>query len=111
MNFPLGLRLPIFAAPMFLVSGPDLVIAASMAGIVGAFPNNNVRTTDEYADWLGRISDALGSHGQPGARPWAANLITHSTNARLPGDLEQIRRFRPPIVITSLGSPRPVIDI
>jgi len=110
MSFPAGLRLPVFAAPMFLVSGPELVIAASRAGIVGAFPNNNVRTSEEYGDWLRRISDALGSHGQPDARPWAANLITHSTNTRLPGDLEQVRRFRPPIVITALGSPRPVME-
>ncbi|VCU69426.1 Nitronate monooxygenase [Pigmentiphaga humi] len=110
MSFPLGLRLPVFAAPMFLVSGPELVIAASRAGIVGAFPNNNVRTSEEYGEWLGRIAEALGSHGQPGALPWAANLITHSTNTRLPTDLEQIARWRPPIVITSLGSPRPVMQ-
>ncbi|AZG10438.1 nitronate monooxygenase [Pigmentiphaga sp. H8] len=110
MSFLAGLRLPVFAAPMFLVSGPELVIAAARAGIIGAFPNNNVRTSEDYGDWLRRISDALGSHGASGALPWAANLITHSTNTRLAGDLEQVRRFRPPIVITSLGSPRPVME-
>lgn len=110
MSFLAGLRLPVFAAPMFLVSGPELVIAAARAGIIGAFPNNNVRTSQDYGEWLRRISDALGPHGASGALPWAANLITHSTNTRLPGDLEQVRRFRPPIVITSLGSPRPVME-
>jgi nitronate monooxygenase len=108
---PFALRLPIFAAPMFLISGPDLVIEASRAGVIGAFPNLNVRTSDEYDAWMKRISGELAAvEDARGALPWAANLVTHSTNARLPQDLAVIARYRPPIVITSLGSPRPAVE-
>lgn len=112
VRFPFPLRLPAVCAPMFLVSGPQLVIAACRAGILGAFPNNNVRTTEEYGDWLQTISQALWDRGeQRWAHPWAANLITHSTNTRLAGDLEMIARYKPPVVITALGSPRPAIEV
>ncbi len=111
-GLPFRLRLPIFSAPMFLVSGPELVIAASRAGIIGAFPNNNVRTTEEYGAWLEQISTALRRpDGKGYAHAWAANLITHSTNSRLKPDLEHIRKYQPPIVITALGSPKPVVDV
>ena len=103
------LRLPVVAAPMFLVSGPDLVIAASRAGILGSFPTPNCRTLDELDSWLSQITTALGTGA--GAMPWAMNLITHSTNARLGDDLEMVAQYRPPVVITALGSPRPVIEV
>ena len=105
----LRLRLPVVAAPMFLVSGPDLVIAASRAGILGSFPTPNCRTAAELDDWMTRIQDGLGRG--PDAPPWALNLITHSTNTRLPEDLDLVAKHRPPVVITALGSPRPVIDV
>ena len=98
------LRLPVVAAPMFLVTGPDLVIAACTAGILGAFPTTNCRTASELDDWMARITGAIDG------RPWAANLITHSTNARLADDLALVARYRPPVVITALGSPAPVLD-
>lgn len=108
---PFTLRLPIFAAPMFLISGPDLVVEASLAGVIGAFPNLNVRTSDEYDAWLARISTRLAAvEGVRPALPWAANLVTHSTNVRLAQDLVAIAKYQPPIVITSLGSPRPAVD-
>lgn len=100
------MRLPVFCAPMFLVSGPELVIAACKAGIAGAFPTPNTRTTAELDEWMDRITKALG----PNDGPWAANLITHSSNPRLPDDLELVARYKPPIVITALGSPRPVME-
>jgi nitronate monooxygenase len=100
------LRLPVFAAPMFLVSGPDMVIAACKAGIGGAFPTTNCRTVDDLEAWMARITDAL----ELGDAPWIANLITHSTNARLAEDLRLVARYRPPVVITALGSPRPVME-
>ncbi|MBD8608750.1 nitronate monooxygenase [Aeromicrobium sp. CFBP 8757] len=100
-----GLRLPVVAAPMFLVSGPDLVIAASTAGIVGSFPAPNCRTLDELDTWMGTIVD-----GVAGA-PWAVNLVTHRTNERLADDLRLVAEHRPPVVITALGSPRPVMDV
>lgn len=99
-----SLRLPIFAAPMFLVSGPDLVIAACKAGIVGAFPTPNARTPQQLDDWMTRITAEVGD------APWCANLVTHSTNARLPDDLAVIARHKPPFVVTALGSPKPVIE-
>jgi len=106
---PDSLRLPVVAAPMFLVSGPELVIAACAAGIVGSFPAPNCRTTDELDRWLGTIGDALRTSG-PAAR-WALNLVTHSSNPRLAEDLRLVAEHRPPIVITALGSPRPVMEV
>lgn len=100
-----GLRLPVFAAPMFLVSGPDLVIAACRAGIVGAFPTPNARTAEQLDDWMTRIRAGVGN------RPWCANLVTHSTNARLADDLALVAKHKPPVVVTALGSPRPAVEV
>jgi len=96
---------------MFLVSGPELVIEACRAGIVGAFPTVNARTVDDLDAWMARITTALSSPESARAAPWAANLITHSTNQRLPQDLERVARYKPPIVITALGSPQPAIEL
>jgi nitronate monooxygenase len=100
------LRLPVFVAPMFLVSGPEMVIAACKSGIGGAFPTPNCRTVEDLDQWMGRITDAL----VPGDAPWIANMITHSTNTRLAEDLRLIAEYKPPVVITALGSPRPVME-
>jgi nitronate monooxygenase len=106
------LRLPLVAAPMFLVSGPDLVLASCAAGIVGALPAPNARTVEALDDWLRRIAEghaALAARG--GATgPWALNLVTHSTYDRLPAELQLVERHRPPLVITALGSPAPVVE-
>lgn len=102
------LALPVVAAPMFLVSGPDLVIAAGRAGILGAFPTQNCRTPDALDQWLQAITDGLTVDGQ--VLPWAVNLVTHRTNSRLAADLEIVARYRPPVVITALGSPKPVLE-
>ncbi|NLG46237.1 nitronate monooxygenase [Gordonia sp. (in: high G+C Gram-positive bacteria)] len=102
------LTVPVVAAPMFLVSGPDLVIAAGRAGIIGAFPTQNCRTVDELDRWFAEITAALTVDGE--CLPWAVNLITHRTNARLAEDLALVERYRPPVVITALGSPVPVLD-
>lgn len=99
------LRLPVVAAPMFLVSGPEMVIAAARAGIVGAFPTPNCRTAEELDAWMARI--AAGTVDAPGL--WAANLVTHSSNLRLADDLALVAKHRPPIVITALGSPAPAV--
>jgi len=99
------LRLPVIAAPMFLISGPDLVIAAARAGIVGAFPTPNARTPEQLDDWMSRIRAGVGD------RPWCANLVTHSTNARLPADLALVARHKPPLVVTALGSPKPAVEV
>ena len=92
------LRLPVVAAPMFLVSGPELVIAACRAGVLGSFPALNQRTTDGLDEWLTRIA------GEVGDAPYAVNLIVHPTNTRLQEDLAVVIRHRVPVVITSLGA-------
>lgn len=94
------LRLPVMAAPMFLLSGPDLVIAACKAGVIGSFPALNQRTTEGLDEWLTQINAAV----TPDDAPYAVNLIVHPTNDRLQADLEVVIRHRVPIVVTSLGA-------
>lgn len=110
-----GLRLPVFAAPMFLVSGPELVLAACRAGIVGAFPTPNARTTAQLESWMAEITEGLDGTRAEDPRavlgPWCANLVTHSSNTRLADDLALVARFRPPLVVTALGSPKPAIEV
>ncbi len=103
-----GLRLPVIQAPMFLVSGPAMVIAACRAGIIGSFPTQNVRSDAELAEWFGTIDAATGERG--GCAPYAVNLIVHASYPRRDNDLEAVLRYRPRIVITALGSPRSVVD-
>ncbi|QIX25526.1 nitronate monooxygenase [Nocardioides sp. JQ2195] len=103
------LRLPVVAAPMFLISGPELVIAASKAGVLGSFPAPNCRTTEELDRWLGTVTDGLTEDGV--TKPWALNMVTHSSNPRLAEDLKVVAEHKPPIVITALGSPRPVMEV
>ena len=110
-----ALRLPVVAAPMFLVSGPELVLAACKAGIVGAFPTPNARPIAMLDDWMKQITEGLARlrDEQPASTigPWCANLVTHSSNTRLAEDLELIARYQPPIVVTALGSPKPVVEV
>ena len=114
-RFPFPLRLPVFAAPMFLISGPALVLAACKAGIIGAFPTPNARPIGVLDDWMREITEGLARARaeNPGALigPWAANLVTHSTNTRLAEDLALVAKYKPPIVITALGSPKPAIEV
>lgn len=100
------MTMPVIAAPMFLVSGPDLVIAACKAGVIGAFPAPNCRTIEDLDAWLARISGALG----PDAAPFAVNLVVHSTYPRLAAELELVKKYKPALVITALGSPRHVVE-
>ena len=105
--------MPLFAAPMFLISGPDLVVNACKAGIVGAFPTPNCRTIEDLEAWFAEIDKRLCGTGNGDASqyaPYAANLVVHRTNKRLPQDLEIVVRYKAPIVITALGSPARVLD-
>jgi nitronate monooxygenase len=107
------LSIPAFAAPMFLISGPDLVIEACKAGVIGAFPTLNARPIDILEQWLQRIQRELAEaeKANPGKiAPWAANLIVHKNNQRFEPDFELILKYQPEIVITSLGSPARVAD-
>ena len=99
------LELPLIAAPMLLVSGPDLVIAAARAGAIGSFPTKNCRTTDELERWLARMQAETDGHA-----PFAPNLIVHKTNTRLDDDTQLVEKYKPAMVITSVGSPAPVMD-
>ncbi|MBS0545288.1 MAG: nitronate monooxygenase [Proteobacteria bacterium] len=106
-------RVPAIAAPMFLVSGPELVIAACLAGVAGTFPALNARPAVQLDAWLGEIDAALERwrHEHPAARcaPHGVNLILHASNDRLQSDLATVVRHRVPIVITSLGHPGEVV--
>lgn len=106
------LRLPMIAAPMFLVSGPDLVLAACKAGIGGAFPAPNARTLDVLDQWMKQVS---GQHARwvaagENPAPWVLNLVTHRSYDRLGAELDLVERYQPPIVITALGGPAPAIE-
>lgn len=109
------MRLPAIAAPMFLVSGPELVIEACKAGVAGTFPSLNARPLAQLDEWLGRINAALAEHREalPDApcAPYGVNLILHPTNERLQDDLALIVKHKVPFVITSLGHPGAVAKI
>ena len=109
------LSLPLICAPMFLVSGPDLVIATCRNGVIGSFPAPNARPLEGLDGWMARVAGELESArlSDPQARiaPWSVNLVVHSSYARLPAELELVQRHRPPIVITALGSPARVVDV
>ena len=106
------LKLPLIAAPMFLVSGVELVVAACREGVVGAFPTANCRSADELDIWLRQISTHLCKEDMRLGRrsaPYCPNLIVHRSNRRLNEDLAVLQRHRPEIVIASVGSPEPVL--
>ncbi|MBP8134264.1 MULTISPECIES: nitronate monooxygenase [Zoogloea] len=108
-----AMRLPAIAAPMFLVSGPELVIETSKAGVAGTFPALNARTAEQLDGWLGEISTALAAAkaADPAApiSPYGINLILHASNPRMESDLALICKHKVPFVITSLGHPGEVV--
>ena len=110
---PLGrLRLPVIGSPMFLVSGPDLVIAQCKAGVIGSFPALNAREADGEPPlldaWLKRITEELDAHNQANpdrpAAPFAVNQIVHRSNDRVERDVEICARWKVPVWITSMGA-------
>lgn len=105
--FPSG-RLPLMAAPMFLVSGPELAVACAKAGIVGSFPGPNARNIDILDRWLEQVTGAL--RDVPNAAPWALNMIVHSTYDRFAREMELVMKYQPKIVSTALGSPKRVLE-
>lgn len=102
------LRLPVMAAPLFIISNPALVIGQCTAGIIGSFPSLNARPVAQLDEWLHEIRESLSAwdanHPEQPAAPFAVNLIAHKTNSRLEQDLELCVRHRVPLVITSLGA-------
>jgi nitronate monooxygenase len=101
-----GLKLPVIAAPMFLVSGPDLVVEACNAGVIGTFPSLNQRTTEGYREWVREIKSRL----KPDAAAFGVNHIVHPTNPRLMADMMVSVEEKVPLIITSLGAVRDVVD-
>ncbi len=109
-----SLRLPVIGAPMFIVSGPELVLAQCKAGIVGSFPALNARPEPVLDEWLTRIAHELTEyqalHPDAKVAPYAVNQIVHSSNTRLQHDLDLCVKHRVPIMITSLRAPDAVVE-
>ena len=108
-----ALSLPVIAAPMFLISGPQLVIECCKNGIVGTFPALNQRTSEGFEEWLIEIKTALETFEKETGKkpaPFGVNLIVHQTNPRLEADLKLCIKHKVPIIITSLGAVSMVVD-
>lgn len=106
--------LPVIGSPMFIVSGPALVIAQCRAGIIGAFPALNARSPEALREWLQQITETLAGyntrHPQQPAAPFAVNQIVHPTNDRLAHDVALCAEFKVPLIITSLHAPNRVVE-
>jgi nitronate monooxygenase len=109
------LRLPVISAPMFLVSGPELVKNCCLSGVIGSFPAPNARPIEVLDEWMGHLNAELETARaqDPNRRiaPWAMNMVVHSSYSRLQDELALIQKHKPQLVITSLGSPKHVVDI
>ena len=103
-----NLRLPVIGSPLFIVSGPELVIAQCKAGVVGSFPALNARPASQLDEWLHQITEELASHNRDNpdrpAAPYAVNQIVHKSNNRLQEDIATCAKWQVPITITSLGA-------
>ncbi len=111
--FDTPLSFPVVAAPMFLISGPKLVVECCKAGIVGTFPALNQRTTAGFEQWLLEIKDELRDWEEETgkkAAPFGVNLIVHRTNPRVQADLEICVKHEVPLIITSLGAVSELVD-
>ena len=112
-SFEGRLAIPAIAAPMFLTSGPDLVVEACKQGVVGSFPALNQRTSEGFDQWLDEIEKRLAEweaeSGQKAA-PYGVNLIVHDTNPRWQADLEICVKHKVPLIITSLGAVSDLVD-
>ena len=102
------LAIPAIAAPMFLVSGPDLVVETCRCGIAGTFPALNQRTSEGFDQWCEEIEQRL--HNADTPAPYGVNLIVHKTNPRVAADLEICVKRKVPIIITSLGAVKDVVQ-
>jgi nitronate monooxygenase len=108
------LRLPLIGAPMFIVSGPELVAAQCKAGIVGSFPALNARPQEALVEWIRQIKNDLAEHAEAHpdepVAPFAVNQIVHPSNPRLLADMEVCVAEQVPIIITSLSPPREIVQ-
>lgn len=110
-----NLRVPAIAAPMFLVSGPELVSACCRNGVIGSFPAPNARPIEVLDEWMGRLNteleEAIQQEPERKIAPWAMNMVVHSSYSRLEEELDLLKKHKPQLVITSLGSPKRVVEI
>jgi nitronate monooxygenase len=108
------LELPVVGSPLFIVSGPELVIAQCKAGIVGSFPALNARPAEKLGEWLTRIENELGEHQalhpEKKVAPYAVNQICHASNDRLMRDMETCVKHKVPVIITSLRPPSEIVE-
>lgn len=108
------LRIPLIGAPMFIVSGPELVIEQCKAGIVGSFPALNARPQEALIDWIRQIKEETAAHAEANpdecVAPFAVNQIVHPSNSRLLADMEVCVREQVPVIITSLSPPREIVQ-
>tara|TARA_B110000263_G_C15274012_1_gene494953 strand:+ start:208 stop:1182 length:975 start_codon:yes stop_codon:yes gene_type:complete len=112
-KFIKDLKLPAIAAPMFLISGPKLVIECCKNGIVGTFPALNQRTTEGFEEWIIEIKGSLAAFElETGVKPapFGVNIIIHPTNARVQSDLKVCIKHKVPLIITSLGAVSQLVD-
>ncbi|MDA8653997.1 nitronate monooxygenase family protein [Alphaproteobacteria bacterium] len=109
-----NLKVPVVGSPLFIISGPELVIAQCKAGIVGSFPALNARPAHVLDEWLTQINDELAAYkaANPGAivAPYAVNQICHGSNDRLMQDMETCVKHKVPIIITSLRPPAEIVE-
>ncbi|MGJ8684055.1 MAG: NAD(P)H-dependent flavin oxidoreductase [Nonlabens sp.] len=112
-EFAKNITLPVVAAPMFLISGPELVIACCKNGIVGTFPALNQRSTEGFEEWVIQIKtelDAWEKETGKKAAPYGVNLIVHGSNPRVQADLMVCMKHKVPLIITSLGAVKDLVD-
>jgi len=109
-----SLSLPVIASPMFIVSGPELVIAQCKEGVVGSFPALNARPIEQLDEWLGQIKSELADYAKANpdkkVAPYAVNQIVHHSNSRLMEDVAMCVKHEVPIIITSLRAPNEIVE-
>jgi len=114
-TWQLQLKLPVIAAPMFLVSGTELVKSCCLNGVIGSFPAPNARSIEVLDQWMGMLNEELAEARSvdPSRKiaPWAMNMVVHSSYSRLQAEIALIKKHKPQLVITSLGSPKHVVEI
>ena len=103
-----SLSVPAMQAPMFLITGTEMVINACKSGVIGCFPAPNARTIDVFEQWLSEIKNELAP--DKAAAPWAVNLIMHPTYPRREEEMALVLKYQPPIVVTALGSPARIVE-
>jgi nitronate monooxygenase len=112
LTFNGRLSIPLIVAPMFLVSSPELALAACSRGVIGSFPAHSTRTREMFQDWLQRMDNGFEIMERQGftPAPYAVNLVVHKTNARYQGDLDLCIEHKVPVILTSKGAPKNVFE-